>query len=207
MTLARLALPFAPGCSYMGREAAKSRQSNRKGWLVSLRGAGVSAEGEDHEFGKIYGEGARVRAGRAVARLARGPSAVHAGARAESASGRRGGLGRRPYRPGGREFPRGAETGRGGAGQTAQGRGLGGWAALHAADDGAAVRQCREDRPEGGRFLRDRRAPAARGGDGEGDGSGQDPGQRGRLRADPQFGDQRPPKGPHRRYGERREPV
>ena len=92
--------------------------------------------------------------------LREGQSAVHARARAEGASGRRGGAGRRADRPGGRQLPPGADRGRGRPRQTAEGRGIGRWPALYGADDGAPVRQRREDRPEGGRLVRHRRAPA-----------------------------------------------
>ena len=56
-----------------------------------------------------------------------------------------------------------------------------------------------------GDFLCHRRAPPACAGDGEGDRSGQDPGQRRRLRPDPQRRHQRPAQGAHRGFGERRE--
>ena len=55
-----------------------------------------------------------------------------------------------------------------GAQQIAESAGFGRRAALSRADDGAPVRQCREDCAEGRRFLRHRRAPARRAGDGEG---------------------------------------
>ena len=54
--------------------------------------------------------------------------------------------------------------------EAAEGAGLGRGPALSRADHGARLRQCREDRAEGGRFLRHRRAPAARARDGEGRG-------------------------------------
>ncbi len=58
-----------------------------------------------------------------------------------------------------------------------------------------------------GELVRHRRAPPACAGDGEGDAGRQDTGERRRLGPDPQRGDQRPPQGPHRRLGERRESV
>ena len=140
-------------------------------------GSGGEARGVEHESREVHGTGARLRAGGAVAGASRRPSAVHARAHPESPARRRGGPCRRPHRQGGRQFARGAAAGRARALQAAEGAGLRGGTALHGADHGAGVRQRREDRAEGGRFVRDRRAAAARAGDGEGRGGGQDPGR------------------------------
>src|ERR1700722_4497550 len=196
------------------REAAPTSRTSRENEAILLYGlAGVASgprpapKGVTHELREIYRAGARIRTVRAVAGASRGASAIHARARAQGASGRRGGARRRTDRQGWRKFSPSADRGRSGACQIAQGRRVGSRPALYGADDGAPVRQCREDRPEGGRLVRYCRASLAGARDGEGHAGRQDSGQRRRFGADPQRGDQRYPQRPHRRLGLRREPI
>ena len=79
--------------------------------------------------------------------------------------------------------------------------------ALPRAADGQGFRHRREDRQEGRRLLRHRRAAAAGAGDGEGRRDGEDPRRRRRHAADAQRGHRGNPQGTHRRFGVRREPV
>ena len=200
------ALTPAPGSPYICDLSRQSRTKAVMGCSTSLRGVGRGQKGESkNEFGEIHRAGARLHSERAIAGAARGPSAVHARAYPESAARRRGGPRRRPDRQGGRALARRAGAGRTRAGQAAEGAGLGRGAALSRADDGAAVRQRREDRGEGGRFLRHRRAAAGRARAGEGRRGGQDSRQRRRHAADAERRDQRSAQGPHGRFGERRE--
>ena len=157
-------------------------------------------KGVMHESREIHRSLARFRPVGPVARAARGPPAIRPRTSAEGAARRprraRGG----PDRPLRRALARGAERGRGGAGEAPQGGGRRGRAALSRSGARARVRRGRKGRREGGRQLCDGRAAAARPGAREGQRGRPDPEQGRRDAAEPQCGDQCAAQGAHRRH-------
>ena len=163
-----------------------------------------AGRGKGHEFREIHRPRARFRSVRAIAGPARGPPAIFARASAQGAARRPRRARRRPDRPLRRQFARRRCTAveaalakrpkvsGGGAGQVYLDP------ALARVFDAAA-----EDRREGRRQLRHRRAAAAGAGAREGQRRRQDPGRRRRHAAESQRRHRGAAQGPHRRLARR----